>query len=98
MKIDEFEKRFNAIIENPDTGIADAGAFLDDVRADYTGAETAVQKIEELEAKIKELQESNIKLYLAQTSTAPEEDDIDEDDGEAFIDNVFSELLKESEE
>lgn len=98
MTIEDFKKRFNSIIENPDTGVADAPTFLEEVEADYTSAGSLAEKVTELEARVKGLQEANIKLYLAQTGTAPEEDDIDEDDGEAYIDNVFSELLKESEE
>ena len=98
MKIEDFKKRFNSIIENPDTGVADAPSFLEEVEADYTSAGALAEKVTELESRVKDLQEANIKLYLAQTGTAPEEDDIAEDDGEAYIDNVFSELLKESEE
>lgn len=98
MKIEDFKKRFNSIIENPDTGVADAPTFLEEVEADYTSAGALAEKVTELESRVKDLQEANIKLYLAQTGTAPEEDDIDEEDGEAYIDTVFSDLLKESEE
>lgn len=98
MKIDDFKKRFNSILENPDTGVADAPAFLEEVEADYTSAGVLAEKVTELENRVKDLQEANIKLYLAQTREAPEEDDTDEEDGEAYIDTVFNNLLKESEE
>lgn len=99
MKIEDFKSRFNSIVSNPDTGIADASDFLTEVEADYTNATNLAEKVEELEARVKDLQETNIKLYLAQTgATEEEQDEPDETDGEAYIDNFFENLMKEEED
>lgn len=99
MKIEDFKSRFNSIVSNPDTGIADASDFLTEVEADYTNATNLAEKVEELEARVKDLQETNIKLYLAQTGASEEEnDEPDETDGEAYIDNFFENLMKEEED
>ena len=99
MKIEDFKTRFNSIVSNPDTGIADASDFLTEVEADYTNATNLAEKVEELEARVKDLQETNIKLYLAQTGAGEEEnDEPDETDGEAYIDNFFENLMKEEED
>lgn len=95
MKIEDFKTRFNSIVSNPDTGIADASDFLTEVEADYTNATNLAEKVQELEARVKDLQETNIKLYLAQTGAGEEEnDDPDETDGEAYIDNFFNKLVE----
>ena len=89
MKIDDFEKRFNEIVSNPDKGIASAPDFLNEVKGDYASAEALAAKVTELEGKVKDLQESNIKLYLATTSPVEtEEEELDETDGEEYIDSV----------
>lgn len=99
MKIEDFETRFNDIISNPDTGLANAPDFLEEVRGDYASAVALGEKVAELEARVKDLQESNVKLYLATTGGVVDEDDTpDETDGEAYIDAVFDDLLKDDEE
>ena len=99
MKIEDFESRFNNIIQNPDTGLADAPEFLSEVRGDYESANALADKVKELETRVKDLQESNIKLYLAQTGSAPEETDaVDENDGDEYVNSVFENLVKESED
>lgn len=96
MKYEELETRYNAIMKSPDTALTEAVSLLSDIKADYQSAEALAEKIATQENKIKELQDANIKLYLAQTGSAePEpEDALDETDGETFVDNFFNELEK----
>lgn len=96
MKISDFEARFKAFLETPDTSVADAPAFLEEVRKDYTSMEAMANHTAELEAKVKDLQEANVKLFLATTSEAGEEEP-EEKTGDDFIDEVFDNLLKEEE-
>lgn len=99
MKIEEFEEKFNNIIKNPDSGISDAPEFLEQVRADYETSRNLGEKVSELEGRVKDLQEANIKLYLATTGEIEEEeDDLTEDDGEEYIDAVFNKLVEEESE
>lgn len=99
MKIEDFEKRFNNIISNPDKGVSEAPDFLAEVRGDYESAVALGEKVQELEARVKDLQESNIKLYLATTGEVEDEaDEVTEDDGEEFIDEVFNSLVEDEEE
>lgn len=99
MKIEDFEKRFNELLSNPDKGIAEAPDFLAEVRGDYETATSLGEKVAELESRVKDLQESNIKLYLATTGEAEDEaDEVTEDDGEAYIDEVFNELMNDEED
>lgn len=99
MKIEDFETRFNEIISNPDTGLANAPDFLEEVRGDYASAVSLGEKVAELEARVKDLQEANVKLYLATTGGVVDEDEpIDESDGDAYIEAVFDELMKDEED
>lgn len=97
MKVEELEKRFNELIANPDTMTANAGALLEEIKSDYALADEVAEKIATTEKRIKDLQEANIKLYLAQTGTdqnreGTNADDYTEEDGEDFINNVFEKL------
>lgn len=98
MKFEDFKTRFNEIIGDPDKGIASAPDFLSEVEADYATAVATADKVAELEQRVKDLQETNIKLYLAQTGAPDtESDELDETDGEDYIDSVFNRILNEEE-
>lgn len=91
MGFDGFKDRFNKVIENGDDLTA-AKELLSDMETEYKEAEEALSKVDEQEEKIRDLQDTNMKLYLAQT-TEPE-DEPEEEEKE----KTFEELLFEADE
>lgn len=91
MGFDGFKERFNKVIENGDDLTA-AKELLSDMETEYREAEEALSKVDEQEEKIRDLQDTNMKLYLAQT--AEPEDEPEEEEKE----KTFEELLFEADE
>lgn len=91
MGFDGFKDRFNKVIESGDDLTA-AKELLSDMETEYREAEEALSKVDEQEAKIRDLQDTNMKLYLAQT--ADPEDEPEEEEKE----KTFEELLFEADE
>lgn len=74
--------------------------MLDSVKEDLTERDALAKSVEEQEAKIKDLQDTNIKLFLSQTGKA--EQDEDEETEEEKIEQMsldeYLSYIKESEE
>lgn len=100
MKYEEYESKINEVLGNPDTALANIGGVLEEIKKDTTALEEAMSENESLNARIKDLQETNMKLYLAQTGTHQEEDVPDKEPltGRAAVDEFISEVFKEEEE
>lgn len=79
MTYDEFKTRFTSIIGNPDTAQAESVGFLSDVEKDYTTLTSMVKKSDDDDKRIRDLQDTNQKLFLSVTG-APEKEEEKEDD------------------
>ncbi len=95
MGFDGFKDRFNKVIENGDDLTA-AKELLSDMETEYREAEEALSKVDEQEAKIRDLQDTNMKLYLAQT--AEPEDEPEEEEKEKTFEEILFEADSEEEE
>ena len=88
MNFEEFQKKFNSILEKPDELDA-AKDLVGEMESVFEKADADAVKIVEQEKKIRDLQDTNMKLFLAQTAE-PEEEPEDEKE------KTFEELLKEA--
>lgn len=95
MKYEEFEARLTKMLETPDTALAALPEFLKEVKTDYEGIVSLTNKSSEQEKRIRDLQDTNMKLFLMQTSKPAEKEDDDDLEGQDAIDNFVAKLSKE---
>lgn len=81
MTYDEFKTRFTAMIGNPDTIQAESVSFLEDVEKDYTSLDSISKLHESDEKRIRDLQDTNQKLFLSVTGQPTEEDEKEKEPG-----------------
>ena len=95
MTFDEFKQKITTIMAQPDTAPAEIPALLDAVKGDYEVALSTVQKLAEAEDRIRTLQDTNHRLFLAQTGQpAPESEP--ELEGHAAVDAFVAELMSKN--
>ena len=92
----EYEKTINELLSNPDTALANTGKLLEELKKDTTSLETMQTENEKLNARIKDLQDTNMKLYLSVTGESSGEDDDEPAEGIGVIDEFLK--MVESEE
>lgn len=80
MTYEDVKTRVTDLISNPDTAAENAVGLLSDLESDYTNLDSMTKKVEEQETHIKELQETNQKLFLSVTGQAGEEEEEKEED------------------
>jgi len=98
-KFNEIKAAIVEAMKNPDTMEASMGDVLKTLEADYTAYETFIDKYENAEKRIRDLQDTNHKLFLAQTG---EPDQQEEETQEAAtgieVINEFMEKIKKMSE
>lgn len=87
MTYQEYEAALNGIVQNPDTAPTAVQSLLQEIKTDTDALATAINGISERDARIRDLQNTNIKLFMSQ-SGAPE------NDPEPEPEMTFEELLK----
>lgn len=87
MTYKEYETALNGIVQNPDTAPTAVQSLLQEIKTDTEALATAINGISERDARIRDLQDTNIKLFMSQSS-APE------NDPEPEPEMTFEELLK----
>lgn len=97
MKFDEVKTALTELFKDKDKGLADLPDFLDKLKGDYDAMAGMVDKLAEADTKIRTLQDTNMRLLLAQISPAGEEHDDSGDDltGVDAIEHFWGELEKE---
>lgn len=99
MTYEEYEKRINGALANPDTAPTEFVNILSDLKTDLTAKDTLETEKTELETRVRDLQDTNMKLYLSVTGNSDEEEDDDEPaEGTAVVDELMDALFKESED
>ena len=100
MTFEEFKSKITEIVANPDTAQANIGAFIDEVKVDYEALSSTSAALEKAETRIRDLQDTNQKLFLKQTGQASPDDEDEEkkDIEEMSFDEYLAECLKENEE
>lgn len=99
MKYDEYETKINEVLSNPDTALTEISSVLEELKGDLETLEALSAKVEEQDGRIRDLQDTNMKLYLNQGGGEVEQEEEDEPaEGMAVIDEFMEELFEEEEE
>lgn len=99
MTFEEFKTKITTIVSNPDTAQANIGELIDEVKEDYEALSSTSAALEKAETRIRDLQDTNQKLFLKQTGQAsPDEEDEKKDIEDMSFDEYLAECLKENEE
>lgn len=93
MTYEEYEALVNDGLKNPDKAPAVFKQVLDGIKADVTTLGSQSEKIIEQDRRIRDLQDTNMKLFLAQTGPKadekePEEEKTGQDAIDEFINNL----------
>ena len=95
MKFEDYESQINSVLSNPDTALAGMGGVMESLKADLTALEELTSTVDELEARIKDLQETNLKLYLSQAGEVEDEVEEEEKSGVDAIEEFWEKLEEE---
>ena len=85
MTRDELTAAISGLVTNPDTAAANAPGIIEAVSGVYDTMDAMTKERDERDKKIRDLQDSNIKLFLAQTGNPGGEPD-PEDEPESLED------------
>lgn len=90
MKYEEYEAKLNDVVKNPDSAATAVLDILKDIKADTDTLASLEAGIAERDGRIRDLQDTNMKLFLRQTGdngqTEPDEKTPDE-----MLDELFKE-------
>lgn len=93
MTYEELETRLTTLLQQPDSALALVGPLLEDVKKDYEQIITLTEANKKQEGRIRDLQDTNMKLFLAQTGKAESKEEDDEDlEGMDAIDSFVNKL------
>lgn len=93
MTFDEAKTRVTDLISDPDTAQEKALSFLGDLEKDYTTLKSMSEKSDADDKRIRELQDTNQRLFLSVTGQ-PKEEEEEEEKKEPGID--WDTVLKEA--
>ena len=94
----ELKKKIQKMVLSPDEAPTIAQEVVSDIDAAILEYNDANVKIGELEQKNKDLQNTNIKLYLAQTSDKPEEEKGEEEKSIEELEQEFINMVIDKED
>ena len=99
MTYEQYEERINNALANADTAPTEFVSILSELRTDLTAKDTLETEKSELETRVRDLQDTNMKLYLSVTGNSDEDEDDDEPaEGTGVVDELMEKLFKESED
>lgn len=99
MTYEQYEQRINSALANADTAPTEFVSILSELKTDLTAKDTLETEKTELESRVRDLQDTNMKLYLSVTGNSTEEEEEDEPaEGTAVVDELMDALFKESED
>lgn len=99
MTYEQYEQRINSALANADTAPTEFVNILSELRTDLTAKDTLETEKAELETRVRDLQDTNMKLYLSVTGNSTEDEEEDEPaEGTAVVDELMDALFKESED
>ena len=96
MTVDEYKDKINGLVSNPDTAATEALSLIDEITKDLGELGAAKTSVSELQAKVADLQDTNMKLYMnIAGGTSDDETDDEPAEGPAVIDEFMDMLFKE---
>ena len=78
MTIDEYRDKITGVIKNPETGGEVGAELIKSLTEDLSTMEAMKIQLSESEKKIRELQDSNVKLFLSVTGQSNQEEEEEE--------------------
>ena len=96
MTVDEYKDKINGLVSNPDTAATEALSLIDEITKDLGELGAAKTSVSELQAKVADLQDTNMKLYM-NIAGGPSDDEQEDEpaEGPAVIDEFMDMLFKE---
>jgi hypothetical protein len=91
MTFEEVEKGLAELLKNPDTAQAGAKDFLEKIKPDYDTMESLSAKSKEDDKRIRDLQDTNQKLFLSVTGENTEEEEQKNEDNPIDWDSLMTE-------
>ena len=96
MTVDEYKDKINGLVSNPDTAATEALSLIDEITKDIGELGAAKTSVSELQAKVADLQDTNMKLYMNIAGGSSDDEPEDEPaEGAAVIDEFMDMLFKE---
>lgn len=90
MKYEDYEKRLQDVVANPDSAAIAVQDILKDLKADSETFASLEAGVAERDGRIKDLQDTNMKLFLRQTGGS-----VDQEPEEKSPDDMINDLFKE---
>lgn len=90
MKYEDYEAKLTELVKNPDSAAVAVQDILKDLKADSETFASLEADIAVKDGRIRDLQDTNTKLFLRQTGGSE-----DQDDPEKSPDEVLNELFKD---
>lgn len=87
MKYEDYEKKVTDLISNPEAAPVTAQEILSELKADTENIASLEAGIAERDARIRDLQDTNMKLFLSQSSQI--EDEPEEKSADEILDELF---------
>ena len=100
MTYEQYEERINNALANADTAPTEFVNILSELKTDLTAKDTLETEKTELETRVRDLQDTNMKLFLSVTGNSSDEDDEEDEpaEGTAVVAELLEKLFKEREE
>lgn len=99
MKFEEVKAKLTEVCKEPDSALVNITPVLEEIAKDYAAMESFKELNAKQEAKIRNLQDTNMKLFLAQTGQKEEDKEGEgEDDelvGQEATDAFVNKLLEQ---
>lgn len=96
MTYQDYEAKLNGVVSAPDTAPAVVQEILGEIKTDLDSLSSAQAGIAERDTRIKDLQETNIKLFMSQTGEAENQDE--PEDEEKSFEDILNGILEQEEE
>lgn len=90
MKYEEYESKLTDLVKNPDSAAIAVQDILKELKADSETFASLEASVSEKDGRIKDLQDTNMKLFLRQTGGSDEQEP-----EEKTADEMLDELFKE---
>lgn len=94
MTFDDYKTGFDKILASPDTAMVEIAPLLDSLKTDLETLESVQGEVETLNGRIRDLQDTNIKLFLSQGGKGS--DDVEEiNENDVAVDDFFNSIKEE---
>lgn len=97
MKYEELKKKITEVLQQPDSALVAIQPILEEIKADYETMLSLTDKVNQQDTRIRDLQDTNMKLFLSQTGQINDKETDDDEDieGPDAIDSFINKLNKE---